>query len=100
GEAGEMAFAVRARIIRVSHHRRTERTALCAVALARYAMQLIIAVADGLCSRAGLVGSGRSFLQQFAVVVVNVSDCARFWIFRRQQPGERVVGKAAHAPWT
>jgi hypothetical protein len=57
-----MALGVGAGIVGVTDDRRGKRTTLRAVAFRGNAMQLVIAIADGLSGRAGLVGRGRSLL--------------------------------------
>ena len=78
-----MADGVCAGVICVGDDGRGQRTGLRAVALAGDTMQCVIAVADGLRGRSGLVGRRRGFLQQIAVRIVRVSN----------RPGLRVVGR-------
>jgi hypothetical protein len=71
-----MAYGVRTGIIHIGDDGRSQRTALRAVAFAGDAMQLVIAVAYGLCGRASLVGRGRSLLQKIAIRIIAVGDNA------------------------
>jgi hypothetical protein len=93
-----MAFRVCARVINVSYDGRGQRAALRAVSFPGDTMQFVIAIAHGLSRRSGLVGCGRSLLQQIAVSIVRVRDRPRLRIVGRKQPRERVIANCAGAP--
>ena len=98
GERSQLAFGICAGIVNVSYNGRSQRTGLRAVAFAEDAMQFVIAIADGLRGRAGLVGRRRSLLQQIAVGVVGVRDRSGLRIVGREQARERIISKRAGTP--